>query len=75
MVEGGSKVISSFLREGLADYVKVFVSPRILGEGKSIDINAGFEAVSEAFRLSGMKSTVCGQDILLEGRLTCSPDL
>ena len=75
MVEGGAKVISSFLREGLADYVKVFVSPRILGEGKSIDVFAGFESVSDAFRLSDMKSTVCGQDILLEGRLTVSKNL
>ncbi len=75
MVEGGARVISSFLREGLADYVKVFVSPRILGEGGGIEICAGFGAVSEALRLSGMKSTVCGEDILLEGRLTCSPDL
>ena len=75
MVEGGARVISSFLREGLADYVKVFVSPRILGEGRGIEINAGFESVAEALRLSSMKSTVCGEDILLEGRLTCSPDL
>lgn len=75
MVEGGARVISSFLREGLADYVKVFVSPRILGEGRGIEINAGFESVAEALRLSEMRSTVCGQDILLEGRLTCSPDL
>ena len=75
MVEGGPRVISSFLHEGLADYVKVFIAPRILGEGKCIDVSAGFEAVSDAFRLSEMKSTVCGQDILLEGRLTCSPDL
>ena len=75
MVEGGAKVISSFLREGLADYVKVFVSPRILGEGSGIEICAGFGAVSDALKLSSMKSTVCGEDILLEGRLTCSPDL
>ncbi len=75
MVEGGARVISSFLREGLADYVKVFLSPRILGEGRGIEINAGFGAVSDALKLSSMKSTVCGEDILLEGRLTCSPDL
>lgn len=75
MVEGGSRVISSFLREGLADYVKVFIAPRIFGEGRGIDINAGFASVSDAFRLTDVKTTLCGQDILMEGRLTCSPDL
>ena len=75
MVEGGPKVISSFLREGLADYVKVFVSPRIFGEGKGLDVGAGFASVHDAFRLENMKSTILGEDILLEGRLTCSPDL
>ena len=75
MVEGGPAVISSFLREGLADYVKVFVAPRIFGEGKGLDVGAGFASVQDAFRLAGMKSTILGEDILLEGRLECSPDL
>ena len=75
MVEGGPAVISSFLREGLADYVKVFVSPRIFGEGKGLDVGRGFASVQDAFRLEGMKATMFGEDILLEGRLTCSPDL
>ena len=75
MVEGGPEVLGGFLREGLADYVKFFVSPRILGEGKSITVNSGFGTVNEAFRLEGMKPSSFGQDILLEGRLTCSPDL
>ena len=75
MVEGGPTVISAFLREGLADYVKVFISPRILGEGKGIDIGAGFESVSEALSLKDVKTLQLGQDILVEGRLTCSPDL
>lgn len=75
MVEGGPEVLGGFLREGLADYVKFFMSPRILGEGKSITVNSGFGAVNEAFRLEGMKPSSLGQDILLEGRLTCSPDL
>lgn len=75
MVEGGPSVLSSFLREGLADYVKVFISPRIFGEGKGLDVDAGFADVQDAFRLEHMKSTIFGEDILLEGRLTCSPDL
>ena len=75
MVEGGPAVISAFLRERFCDYVKLFMSSRIFGEGREIKINAGFETVNDALRLEHMKSTQLGEDILLEGRLTCSPAL
>ena len=75
MVEGGGEIISEFMREKLADYVKFFIAPRILGEGGGININAGFETVNDAFRLDKINAQKLGEDILLEGRLTCSPDL
>ena len=75
MVEGGPEVISSFLSERLADYVKFFIAPRILGEGKNISLNMNFADVNSAFRLSGVKSRLCGDDVIIEGRLSCSPDL
>ena len=75
MVEGGSEVLSAFLREGVADYVRLFIAPRIFGEGKGINVDAGFRDVSEAFRLMDTKTRILGEDIMIEGRLTCSPDL
>ena len=75
MVEGGPAVISAFLRERLGDYVKLFLSPRIFGEGREIKINAGFETVDDALRLEHMTAKQLGDDVLLEGRLTCSPAL
>ena len=75
MVEGGSEVISSFLSEKLADYVKFFIAPRIFGEGKGISLNMNFADVNSAFKLSGLESRPCGDDVIIEGRLTCSPDL
>ena len=36
-VEGGSAVFTSFLRQGLADKLVVFVAPRVMGGGGSID--------------------------------------
>ena len=75
MVEGGPSVISSFLREGLGDYVKAFIAPRIFGEGKGIDIGAGFESVNSALRLASVKVSEIERVIFLEGRLTCSPVL
>lgn len=75
MVEGGSEILSAFLREGLADYVRVFVSPRIFGEGRGLDVGAGFRDVGEAFTLTGTRTLILGGDIMTEGRLSCSPDL
>ena len=75
MVEGGPDVLSVFLIEGLADYVRFFVSPRIFGEGRSFSLNMNFSDVNEAFRLSSTKIKTLGDDVMIEGRLTCSPDL
>ena len=33
MVEGGAKLLNSFIREGLYDEVRVETSPVVLGEG------------------------------------------
>ena len=75
MVEGGARVLSSFLKSGAADYVNFFYAPKILGDGKNLNLDINFNSVSEAFSLREMKSEILGQDILIEGRLTCSPDL
>lgn len=75
MAEGGPEVLGGLLREGLGDYMSVFISPRVLGEGRGININSGFETVSEAPVLRDIKTSRLGEDTLIEGRLTCSPDL
>ncbi len=36
MVEGGGKIISSFLREGLVDYLYVYIGGVVFGEGVSL---------------------------------------
>jgi len=75
MVEGGAKVLSSFLKSGSADEIKFFYAPKILGDGKNFNLDINFNSVSEALSLKEMKSEILGQDILIEGRLSCSPDL
>ena len=77
MVEGGARVISSFLKSGLADYVNFFYAPKILGEGRGFDLNMNLNSVNEALSLRDVKSGILspGQDIFIEGRLSCSPDL
>lgn len=75
MVEGGAEILSAFLREGAADFVRLFIAPRIFGEGKGINLGMNFADVSEAFRLKDTKTRILGEDIMIEGRLTCSQDL
>ena len=75
MVEGGAKVLSSFMKSGLADEIKFFYAPKILGDGKNFNLDVNFNSVSEALSLKEMKAEILGKDILIESRLTCSPDL
>lgn len=74
LVEGGPAVISAFMRERLVDCAKIFTAPRILGEGKGFNLNMKCEDVAHAYRLTRIKTTMLGQDIMTEGLLTCSPD-
>lgn len=75
MVEGGAEILSSFLREGLADYMTLFFSPRILGTGRGLNFDMGLDSVSNALKLECVKSKRLDDDTLIEGRLICSPDL
>lgn len=76
MAEGGPEVLSAFLREGLADYMRIFTaSAKIFGEGRGLDVGAGFRDVKAAFTLTGARTLILGGDIMTEGRLSCSPGL
>lgn len=68
MVEGGSEVNGSFLKEGLIDKVLLFLSPKFLG-GKAIGIfgGEGIKRLEEALCLERLKIKRVGEDILLEG--------
>jgi len=68
LVEGGSTVIWSFLREGLADELKVFVSSRVLG-GHATPTLAGGQGITsldEAPRLRLERIERLGDGALLE---------
>ena len=54
LVEGGSTVIWSFLREGLADELKVFVSSRVLG-GRAAPSLAGGQGITSLDEAPGLR--------------------
>jgi 2,5-diamino-6-(ribosylamino)-4(3H)-pyrimidinone 5'-phosphate reductase len=68
LVEGGSTVIWSFLREGLADELKVFVSSRVLGghAAPTLAGGQGITSLDEAPRLRLERVERLGDGALLE---------
>lgn len=68
LVEGGSTVIWSFLRQGLADELKVFVASSILGghAAPTLAGGPGVHSMEEAFHLRLEKAERLGDGVLLE---------
>jgi diaminohydroxyphosphoribosylaminopyrimidine deaminase/5-amino-6-(5-phosphoribosylamino)uracil reductase len=81
LVEGGPTVITSFLKQGLADEIYVYIAPKILGGSGSVDISGPMAELAEAFglhyvdikrfgddvRISGFAREVIGEDSIVEG--------
>jgi diaminohydroxyphosphoribosylaminopyrimidine deaminase/5-amino-6-(5-phosphoribosylamino)uracil reductase len=69
LVEGGSKIITSFLREGLADKIVIVMAPKLIGKGVEALGDLKIRDLRKALRVSRMKTRRLGQDIVIEGRL------
>src|SRR3954451_1273756 len=60
LLEGGSRLATSFLREGFVDQLLVFVAPVLGGGGATLSV-----AVAEPVRLHRLESRPVGEDVLL----------
>jgi len=69
LVEGGAKIITSFLRERLADKIVIVMAPKLIGEGIEAVGNLEIRDLHEALRISPMKTRRLGDDIVIEGYL------
>lgn len=65
LVEGGGKVLASFLDAGLADEARVFVAPRLIGGAAAPGPLRGLGPARMADRV----------DVKLRSRFDCGPDL
>ncbi len=69
LVEGGAEVHGSFLAQGLADRVLLFLAPKIVGgEGVSWVAGPGARRMADALRLEEVHVTRVGADILISGK-------
>jgi diaminohydroxyphosphoribosylaminopyrimidine deaminase/5-amino-6-(5-phosphoribosylamino)uracil reductase len=72
LVEGGARVITSLLRQNLADKLVIAVAPKIMGKGIEAvgELNVG--DVSQALKLSFEKIYRMEKDLIIEARV--NPD-
>lgn len=69
LVEGGRRVFSSFIREGLADRIVCFIAPRIFGRGIPAFELPGMRSPGDALRFRDMSWKRAGGDMMFEGNL------
>jgi GTP cyclohydrolase II len=69
LVEGGSRVITSALRERLADRAVVAVAPILLGKGTDAVGDLGASLVRDGLRLGNRTVHQLGQDLVVAGDL------
>ncbi len=67
LVEGGPKVITSFLRENLVDEVCVYIAPKILGRHGSAGISEPMKELTESFGLCQVDIKRLDDDVRLSG--------
>jgi len=69
LVEGGSNIITSFVKEGLPDRIVIITAPKILGRGIEAVGDLGIQTVDESIRLSVKRIMKKGDDIVADLRL------
>ncbi len=65
LVEGGSRVFSSFIRSGLYDDIFLFISPKILGGGIPVVENIGVKNIKRTLNVKIKNCQSVGDDLML----------
>jgi diaminohydroxyphosphoribosylaminopyrimidine deaminase/5-amino-6-(5-phosphoribosylamino)uracil reductase len=74
LVEGGTKIITSLIRQGLVDKYVVISAPKIMGRGIDAVGDLGISDVDGALKLSFIKTRRNGQDLIIEAKPQVSRD-
>lgn len=75
LVEGGPNVTASFLGSGLVDGFSLFFAPKILGLGRCFTGPLAIHCLDRAVSVREMSYRSVGDDLWIEARAACSPDL
>jgi len=69
LVEGGPRVLSSFLKRGLADEVWVYIAAKILGGQGSVNVSGPMAELAEGVDLRDVDIKRFGDDVRIRGLL------
>jgi len=70
LVEGGSSVITSFLRAGLIDEAYFYIAPVIIGgDGVPVFRNLGFTKLEKTYTIFNTEFIKIGKDMLVKGEV------
>ena len=69
LIEGGTEITTSALKDGIVDKILFFYAPKILGgrTARGITAGEGVEYVRQALNVHDLKVRKKGEDILIEG--------
>lgn len=67
LVEGGPTILTSFLKEDLADEIVVYISPKILGSRGGAGITGPIAELPEALDLQNVELARFGDDVRISG--------
>lgn len=67
LVEGGQKLSSALIKQGLVDKLCVFIAPKLLGSGTRSVLDIGINRMSEISELKEIAWEKVGDDMLLTG--------
>ncbi len=73
LVEGGAKIINSFLEQGLADQVRIYISPNELGDAGLVPVGEAMRKTSEKEGLKHCRTFNFDSDICVDGFLKDPP--
>jgi diaminohydroxyphosphoribosylaminopyrimidine deaminase/5-amino-6-(5-phosphoribosylamino)uracil reductase len=69
LVEGGPRVLASFLREGLADEICVYIAPKVLGADGTAFIGEPMTDLMQGIGLDHVQIKAFGDDVCVRGLL------
>lgn len=77
LLEGGAALQFSALQCGIVHKVQAYIAPKLIGGAgaKSPVGGQGLAHMADALELRNLQVTRLGEDVLMEGEITCSPAL
>ena len=66
LVEGGSRVFSSFIRSNLFDDIFLFISPKIIGQGIPVVDDIGVKDIKRTLKVRIKNYEMIGEDLMLQ---------